>query len=87
MGQVQGSSIDLQLLHAHGGDCGGEMADAWLRWRARRKGAWQGTVYDRVRALHARLGRRVRPEDLVQADAERAAATPLAPARPRAVPA
>lgn len=69
MGAVQGSSIDLQQLHACGADCGGDLADAWLRWR-RGRGNTRGTVYDLVRDAYARLGRRVQPADLLTPSAE-----------------
>jgi hypothetical protein len=62
--KVAGWDLDLQALHACGADCGGPLADAWLAYRPGRRESHAGTIYDRVRKLHARLGRRVLPGDL-----------------------
>jgi hypothetical protein len=62
--KIAGVGLDLQALHACGADCGGANADAWLAHRPGRQLPGMGTVYDRVRALHIRLGRRVRIEDI-----------------------
>jgi hypothetical protein len=62
--KVAGWDLDLQHLHACGADCGGPLADAWLAYRPGRRASHAGTIYERVRQLHAKLGRRVLPGDL-----------------------
>jgi hypothetical protein len=59
--------IDLQALHAAGADVAGVHADAWLRLPGVRSGEFTtkaGGVLERVRAMHAQLGRRILPTDL-----------------------
>lgn len=68
--KTSGVGLDLQALHACGADCGGAMADLWLAYRPGRRASHSGSIYDRVRILHARLGRRVRAADLVEAESE-----------------
>jgi pyruvate/2-oxoglutarate dehydrogenase complex dihydrolipoamide acyltransferase (E2) component len=59
--------IDLQELHAAGAEVAGEHADAWLRLRGAKSAEFatlHGGIVGAVRALHARLGRRITPADL-----------------------
>ncbi|MEY2654596.1 MAG: hypothetical protein RLZZ524_1624 [Pseudomonadota bacterium] len=59
--------IDLQELHAAGAEVAGEHADAWMRLRGAKSAEFatlHGGIVGAVRALHARLGRRITPADL-----------------------
>lgn len=75
--KTAGVGLDLQALHACGADCGGDKADAWLAYRPGQRAARTGSIYDRVRTLHARLGRRVLIADLAEAKAEHEATTEI----------